>query len=90
MSEAKRNWKLAITVSFGSINSSVCLPSRMSHASIPAGVRTSRRLPEDLVRLSVGIEAAADLIKDVEQALGKATESAPVMSDCDDLSRYPP
>src|SRR5262249_11313766 len=48
----------AITVSFGSVNSSVSMPCRMSHASIPQALRASRRLPEDLVRLSVGIEAA--------------------------------
>jgi cystathionine beta-lyase len=76
----------AITVSFGSVNSSVSLPSRMSHASIPAAVRASRRLPEDLVRLSVGIEAAADLVEDIEQALRKASRCAPVMSRPGDLS----
>jgi cystathionine beta-lyase len=80
----------AIAVSFGSINSSVSLPSCMSHASIPAAVRASRRLPEDLVRLSVGIEAAADLIEDIEQALGKASGCAPATSDRHDLSRCPP
>jgi cystathionine beta-lyase len=42
----------------------------MSHASIPASVRRSRALPEDLVRLAVGIEHAGDLLEDLEQALG--------------------
>jgi len=76
----------AITVSFGSINSSVSLPSRMSHASIPAVVRASRRLPEDLVRLSVGIEAVADLREDIAQALRKASGFAAVTSGDSDLS----
>jgi cystathionine beta-lyase len=80
----------AITVSFGSVNSSVCLPSRMSHASIPAAVRVSRRLPDDLVRLSVGIEAATDLLQDIEQALFKASGCAPVTSRPGNLSRCPP
>src|SRR5262249_43096393 len=80
----------AITVSFGSVNSSVSLPSRMSHASIPAAVRACRGLPEDIVRLSVGIEAAADLIADIEQALGKAGGFAPVTSESDDLSSRTP
>ena len=33
----------------------------------------ARRMPADLLRLSVGIEAASDLIKDIDQALAKAT-----------------
>lgn len=58
-----------ITVSFGSINSSASLPARMSHASIPAEVRAARHLPEDLIRLSIGIEDAADLKDDLFSAL---------------------
>jgi cystathionine beta-lyase len=80
----------AITVSFGSVNSSVSLPSRMSHASIPVAVRESRHLPEDLVRLSVGIEAATDLVEDIEQALRKASGCPPVTSRRGDLSRWTP
>jgi cysteine-S-conjugate beta-lyase len=57
------------TVSFGSVGSSVSLPCRMSHASIPAEVRKARALPEDLVRLSAGIEDVDDLIDDLRQAL---------------------
>ena len=60
------------TVSFGSIHSSASLPCRMSHAAIPAEVRRARRLPEDLVRLSIGIEDPGDLIEDLEQALTAA------------------
>ncbi|MBZ5522875.1 MAG: cystathionine beta-lyase [Acidobacteriia bacterium] len=61
-----------ITVSFGGINSSISLPGCMSHASIPAEVRASRSLPNDLVRVSVGIEDADDLIGDLRQALAVA------------------
>jgi cystathionine beta-lyase len=56
-------------VSFGSVGSLVSLPCQMSHASIPAEVRASRELPEDLVRLAVGIEDGGDLEADLEQAL---------------------
>jgi cystathionine beta-lyase len=59
-----------ISVSFGGVGSLISLPCRMSHASIPASVRRSRALPEDLVRLAVGIEHAGDLLEDLEQALG--------------------
>lgn len=40
----------------------------MSHASIPAAVREVRGLTEDLVRISVGIEDANDLIADLDNA----------------------
>lgn len=61
-----------ITVSFGGVGSSASLPCRMSHASIPAAAREARRLPEDLVRLSIGIEAAEDLIADLSRGLAAA------------------
>ena len=61
-----------ISVSFGSVGSLASLPSRMSHSSIPPEVRASRALPEHLVRLSIGLEDAEDLIEDLDQALEEA------------------
>lgn len=58
-----------ITVSFGSVTSLISLPGSMSHASIPAEVRAAREFPEDLVRISVGIESAEDLIVDLQKAM---------------------
>lgn len=58
-----------VTVSFGSVGSSISLPCYMSHASIPAEVRAARGLPDDLVRISVGIEDVKDLIADLDAAL---------------------
>jgi len=46
----------------------------MSHASIPAEVRAARGLPNDLIRISAGIEHIDDLIGDLEQAFGLAQE----------------
>uniref|UniRef100_A0A0D6R8B7 cysteine-S-conjugate beta-lyase n=1 Tax=Araucaria cunninghamii TaxID=56994 RepID=A0A0D6R8B7_ARACU len=67
------NTKLfSITVSFGSVKSLISLPCFMSHASIPSEVREARGLKEDLIRLSVGIEDAEDLIADLEQAINSA------------------
>ncbi|OQR86929.1 cystathionine beta-lyase [Achlya hypogyna] len=57
-----------ITVSFGSVNSLISLPGVMSHASIPEEVRKARSFPEDLVRLSIGIEDVQDLINDLQRA----------------------
>ena len=51
-----------VTVSFGSVTSLISLPCYMSHASIPADVRAARGLPDDLVRISVGIEDPGDLL----------------------------
>jgi cysteine-S-conjugate beta-lyase len=67
VAEATRLFTLA--VSFGSVSSLISLPCRMSHASIPAEVRHDRQLPEDLVRLAVGIEDGEDLVEDLERAL---------------------
>jgi cystathionine beta-lyase len=44
----------------------------MSHASIPEDVRRARAFPEDLVRLSLGIEDADDLLTDLDRALAAA------------------
>jgi cystathionine beta-lyase len=58
-----------ITVSFGSVTSLISLPGKMSHASIPSEVRSAREFPEDLVRISVGIESPEDLIADLQKAM---------------------
>ena len=63
-----------ITVSFGNVNSLISLPCYMSHASIPADVRAARGLPDDLVRISAGIEHIDDLVADLDQALRKAMD----------------
>lgn len=61
----------SITVSFGSINSLVSMPCQMSHASIDPKVRELRKLPEDLIRFSIGIEDVDDLINDLRNSLLK-------------------
>ena len=58
-----------ITVSFGSVTSLISLPGIMSHASIPSEVKTAREFPEDLVRMSIGIESVEDLIADLQRAI---------------------
>jgi len=61
-----------IAVSFGSVGSTISLPCRMSHASIPLTLRDRLGPPEDLVRVSVGIEEVNDLIDDLRDALQTA------------------
>jgi cystathionine beta-lyase len=65
-----------IAVSFGSIGSSISLPCRMSHASVPAELRGRLGPPPDLVRLSVGIEDVEDLTADLEQAMEAAAAAS--------------
>ncbi|KAI4134686.1 MAG: hypothetical protein LQ347_001312 [Umbilicaria vellea] len=68
--EAARLW--AISVSFGCVNSLISMPCRMSHASIDQKTRKERNLPEDIIRLCVGIEDCDDLIDDLSRALVQA------------------
>jgi cystathionine beta-lyase len=64
--ETTRLFKVA--VSFGSVGSTISLPCRMSHASIPVALRERLAPPSDLVRISVGIEDVNDLILDLDRA----------------------
>jgi cysteine-S-conjugate beta-lyase len=66
---------LKVAVSFGSVSSTISLPCRMSHASIPGPLRDRLAPPSDLVRISVGIEDVDDLIEDLEMALFTSQES---------------
>ncbi|EPS30735.1 Cystathionine beta-lyase [Penicillium oxalicum] len=68
--ESAKIW--AISVSFGCVNSLISMPCRMSHASIDAKTRAERAMPEDLIRLCVGIEDVDDLIEDLQRALVEA------------------
>jgi cystathionine beta-lyase/cystathionine gamma-synthase len=60
----------ALAESLGGVESLVSHPASMTHGSIPADVRRAAGLPDSLVRLSVGIEDEADLLADLDQALG--------------------
>jgi cystathionine beta-lyase len=53
--------------SLGGVESLVGHPATMSHASVPAERRAALGLTANLIRLSVGIEDAADLIADLQQ-----------------------
>lgn len=68
----------ANTVSFGSINSTVSIPACMSHASVPDDVKKRHAIPGSLVRLSIGLEDPADLLRDIERALEEARQEREV------------
>ena len=59
----------ALAESLGGVESLIEHPAIMTHASLPADVRASLGITDNLVRLSVGIEDADDLIADLERAL---------------------
>jgi cystathionine beta-lyase/cystathionine gamma-synthase len=70
VSEAMRLFTLA--TSLGGVESLVSIPVLTSHAMISAEQREQMGVNEQMVRLSVGIENADDLIADLEQALEAA------------------
>lgn len=55
--------------SLGGVESLVCHPATMTHASIPKEVREAAGVTDGLIRFSVGIEHVEDLWSDIEQAL---------------------
>ncbi len=59
----------SLAESLGGVESLICHPASMTHASIPKEVREARGVSDALLRLSVGIESATDLITDLEHAL---------------------
>ena len=63
---------IALAESLGGVESLVCHPASMTHASIPREIREKVGITDGLIRLSVGIESADDLIADLTQAIEKA------------------
>jgi cystathionine beta-lyase/cystathionine gamma-synthase len=59
----------SLAESLGGVESLVCHPATMTHASIPVEVRTKRGVDDGLIRLSVGIEDVGDLREDLQQAM---------------------
>jgi cystathionine beta-lyase/cystathionine gamma-synthase len=60
----------ALAESLGGVESLINHPASMTHASIPREERIKNGLSDSLIRLSVGIEDAEDLIQDLQQAIG--------------------
>ena len=61
----------ALAVSLGGVETLVCHPASMTHASMGQEARASAGISEGLVRYAVGIEDVEDLIADLGQALAK-------------------
>jgi cystathionine beta-lyase/cystathionine gamma-synthase len=59
----------ALAESLGGVESLVSVPALMTHASVPEERRAAMGVTPGLVRFSVGVEDAADLLEDLERAL---------------------
>lgn len=62
---------IVLAESLGGVESLVCHPATMTHASIPKEIRDQVGITEGLIRLSVGIENSDDLLADLSQAIAK-------------------
>ena len=60
---------VTLAESLGGVESLVCHPASMTHAAIPKEIREAVGITDELIRLSVGIEDADDIIADLEQAI---------------------
>lgn len=69
LSMLKNTRYFTLAESLGAVESLISLPAQMTHASIPRDRRLELGITDGLVRISVGIEDAEDLILDLQQAL---------------------
>lgn len=60
---------VTLAESLGGVESLVCHPATMTHAAIPKETREAVGITDGLIRLSVGIEDANDLIRDIDDAI---------------------
>ena len=63
--------------SLGGVESLICIPSIMTHGSMPHEEKVALGVTNDLIRLSVGIEDLDDLIADLDHAF-RVTSSMPI------------
>ncbi|MBQ1903742.1 MAG: PLP-dependent transferase, partial [Ruminococcus sp.] len=65
---------VTLAESLGGVESLVCHPSTMTHASIPEEIRKKVGITDGLIRLSIGIEDIDDILADIEQAIKKSKQ----------------
>ncbi|MBO7121811.1 MAG: PLP-dependent transferase [Treponema sp.] len=63
---------VSLAESLGGVESLACHPASMTHASIPKDIRDKVGITDGLIRLSVGIESANDIIDDIDRAIAAA------------------
>jgi cystathionine gamma-lyase len=87
---AKRTKLFSLAESLGGVESLINHPARMTHGSIPKDERDRRGITDGLLRLSVGIESAHDLIADLRQALDGTLALAGIAARADGPSAGDP
>lgn len=65
---------VALAESLGGVESLVCHPASMTHASIPYEIRHKVGITDGLIRLSIGIENIDDILADISQAIKESEE----------------
>ena len=65
---------VALAESLGGVESLVCHPASMTHASIPYEIRQKVGITDELIRLSIGIENMDDILADISQAIKESEE----------------
>ena len=73
---AKRTRLFSLAESLGGVESLITHPARMTHGAIPQEERERRGVTDGLLRLSVGLESARDLIDDLRAALDATRDQA--------------
>lgn len=63
---------ITLAESLGGVESLVCHPSSMTHASIPEDIRRKVGITDGLIRLSIGIEDIDDILEDLDKAIAKS------------------
>jgi cystathionine beta-lyase/cystathionine gamma-synthase len=63
---------MSLAESLGGVETLVCHPATMTHASVPPERRAAIGLKDSLIRISAGVEDIEDLKEDLDQALGNA------------------
>lgn len=66
---------VALAESLGGVESLICHPATMTHASIPYEIRQKVGITDNLIRLSVGIEHKNEIIKDLAQAFERSEKT---------------
>lgn len=65
-------------VSLGSVDTLIQAPAHLTHRVVAPGDRTEAGIPDDLLRLSVGLEAVDDLWADLDQSIRRAARASDV------------
>ena len=63
----------SLAVSLGDVRTLICHPASTTHLHVSAEARKRSGITDGLVRLSVGLEDAEDIIADLDQALSSTT-----------------